>query len=110
MRTLTVIACAALLGACASSPDSAQVTPASSAANNVVAAADVTGSEATDSGRSSSDDVGLVCKRVKETGTRFSYKVCTTRAQREEAAANAANAARDWTIRNQQAGGPLEGG
>ncbi|MFT7287201.1 MAG: starvation-inducible outer membrane lipoprotein [Halieaceae bacterium] len=110
MHRLLIISLALLLGACASSPDSAMTDSASGSTADAVAAVAIPDTAAAASTRAVDDGPDIQCKRVKQTGTRFARKVCTTRDQRETAAAAAANSARDWTLRNTQAGGPLEGG
>jgi hypothetical protein len=87
-----------LLSACASTSDSS--AGRSTAAQTVASTTQETTVR--------DDDPGIVCERVQRTGTRFAEKVCTTRAQREEAARQAQEETRDMQMRRIQAipGGP----
>lgn len=90
IRVLAAMAALWMVAGCSST----QTTASNTAAENTVA---------------SSDDEGLICKRVQVTGTRMTEKVCTTAAEREARSRNAQDAHSQIGIKAQQVGGPAGG-
>jgi ABC-type metal ion transport system substrate-binding protein len=106
--TILRTAIAALLASALAACSSTSTSDSASAADVGTGAAPVAAQQQVAAAAASNDD-GIKCKRVQITGTRMSEKVCTTRAQREEAARNAADAQRQVGIKAQQLGGPSSG-
>lgn len=57
----------------------------------------------------SEDDEGLICKRVKRTGTRISERICTTREQRRASAEASREAVNKIGVTATQIGGLPDG-